>query len=193
MYILFEGIDTCGKSTQVELLKEPFPDAVYTKEPGATEFGRKAREILLGSTLHSKRAELLLFLSDRSEHFEEVIKPNLERLIISDRGFISGIAYALANDTFAFDELVAFNRFALEDHLPDLVILFETNLETLQARMAKKSLDTIEKRGLGYLLEVQKHMIRTTQKLNLPHLIVDATNPIEQIHQQITTTIRNHL
>ena len=55
MYILFEGIDTCGKSTQIELLKEIFPDAITTQEPGGTTFGQKAREILLRSELKSKR------------------------------------------------------------------------------------------------------------------------------------------
>ena len=61
MYILFEGIDTCGKSTQIDILKTKYPDIITTKEPGGTPFGLKAREILLGDTLESKRAELLLF------------------------------------------------------------------------------------------------------------------------------------
>ena len=78
MYILFEGIDTCGKSTQIELLAQKFEDIVVTKEPGGTAFGVKAREILLSDSLASKRAELLLFLADRAEHYEEVIKPNKE-------------------------------------------------------------------------------------------------------------------
>ena len=68
MYILFEGIDTCGKSTQIELLANQQPELIITKEPGGTAFGMKAREILLKDTLASKRAELLLFLADRAEH-----------------------------------------------------------------------------------------------------------------------------
>jgi dTMP kinase len=64
MYILFEGIDTCGKSTQIALIKEQHPEVLVTKEPGGTEFGVKAREILLDGRLNSKRAELLLFLAD---------------------------------------------------------------------------------------------------------------------------------
>ena len=61
MYILFEGIDTCGKSTQIELLSQKYPQIITTKEPGGTEFGKKAREILLEDSLSSKRAEFLLF------------------------------------------------------------------------------------------------------------------------------------
>ena len=151
MVILFEGIDTCGKSTQIDLIANKHPEIVITKEPGGTPFGVKAREILLADALASKRAELLLFLADRAEHYQEVIKPNKDRVIISDRGFLSGIGYALANGDFDFDELVHLNKFALEDHLPDRVVLFLTNMETLKERTSAKSLDGIELRGLEYL------------------------------------------
>ncbi|HHB95058.1 MAG TPA: dTMP kinase, partial [Campylobacterales bacterium] len=128
MYIIFEGIDTCGKTTQIDLIAKDFKDVdvVITREPGGTNFGKKAREILLSNSLNSKRAELLLFLADRSEHYTEIIKPNRDKLILSDRGFLSGIGYALANGNFDFEYLVELNRFALEDSFPDLIILFET-------------------------------------------------------------------
>jgi len=190
MYILFEGIDTCGKSTQIELLKKNIPELVITKEPGGTTFGIKAREILLADSLASKRAELLLFLADRAEHYQEVIKPNRDKVVISDRGFISGIGYALANGDFSFDELVALNRFALEEHFPDKIILFLTDMETLKARTEAKTLDGIELRGLEYLLEVQTHMKESILKLEIPHLFIDATESIENIHQAILTYLK---
>ena len=185
MYILFEGIDTCGKSTQIALLKEKYPEIITTKEPGGTPFGTHAREILLQDALHSKRAELLLFLADRAEHYEAVVKPNRDRLILSDRGFISGIGYALANGDFDFDELVTLNKFALHNDLPDRIILFLTNMETLKSRTSKKTLDGIELRGLEYLLQVQEHMKESILRLHIPHLFIDATQPIETIHELI--------
>ena len=191
MYVLFEGIDTCGKSTQIALLKEKYPDIITTHEPGGTAFGKKAREILLSDSLHSKRAELLLFLADRAEHYEEVVAPNKERLVISDRGFISGIGYALANDDFDFDELVSLNRFALKGHFPDRIILFLTDLDTLKERTAKKTLDGIELRGLEYLLRVQEHMKESILKLAIPHLFIDATRTIEEIHQTILAYLKH--
>ena len=190
MYILFEGIDTCGKSTQIELLSQKHPEIIITKEPGGTKFGIKAREILLSDSLASKRAELLLFLADRAEHYQEVIKPNKHKLVISDRGFLSGIGYALANGDFDFDELVKLNKFALEDHFPDRVILFLTDMETLQERTSQKSLDGIELRGLEYLLKVQEHMKQSILKLGIPHLFIDATDDIESIHQTILTYLK---
>jgi len=185
MYILFEGIDTCGKTTQIELLKQEFKEIIFTKEPGATEFGIKAREILLSGSIQSKKAELLLFLSDRAEHYEEIIKPNLNKTIISDRGFISGISYALANEDFDFDTLLKLNRFSLEDIMPDKVILFKTNMQTLQQRMGEKTLDGIELRGLEYLLSVQDYMISSIEKIELNHIVIDATDSIENIYNRI--------
>ena len=185
MYILFEGIDTCGKTTQIELLKQEFKEIIFTKEPGATEFGIKAREILLSGSIQSKKVELLLFLSDRAEHYEEIIKPNLNKTIISDRGFISGISYALANEDFDFDTLLKLNRFSLEDTMPDKVILFKTNMQTLQQRMGEKTLDGIELRGLEYLLSVQDYMISSIEKIELNHIVIDASDSVENIYNRI--------
>ncbi|WP_295419239.1 dTMP kinase [Sulfurovum sp.] len=190
MYILFEGIDTCGKSTQIELIAQKHPEIITTHEPGGTTFGKKAREILLEDTLASKRAELLLFLADRAEHYEEIIEPNKDKIVISDRGFISGIGYALANDDFDFEKLVRLNRFALKEHFPDKIILFLTDMKTLEERTSAKSLDVIERRGLEYLLKVQQHMKESVIKLGIPHLFVDATQDIESIHQSILTYLK---
>ena len=190
MYILFEGIDTCGKSTQIELLAEKYPEIIVTQEPGGTAFGKKAREILLADSLASKRAELLLFLADRAEHYEEVIEPNQNRIVVSDRGFISGIGYALANGDFDFEALVKLNKFALKDHFPDRIILFMTNMQTLEERTSAKNLDGIELRGLEYLLTVQGHMMESIIKLDIPHLFIDATDSIENIHQAILTYLK---
>jgi dTMP kinase len=185
VYILFEGIDTCGKSTQIERVSQKLENTIITKEPGGTTFGQEARAILLQDKLSSKRAELLLFLADRAEHYTQIIQPNPNKIILSDRGFLSGIGYALANGDFEFEELLHLNRFALEDHFPDLVILFIINEETLLQRMNEKSLDGIELRGISYLLSVQEYMLESLKKLNIPHLLIDATQSIEEIESTI--------
>ena len=187
MYVIFEGIDTCGKTTQIELLKNDFKDAITTREPGGTEFGKQIREILLSDSLASKRAELLLFLADRAEHHTQIVKPNHNKLILSDRGFLSGIGYALANGDFTFEYLMALNKFALEDKFPDLIILFETDMKTLKERTQneEKILDGIELRGLEYLLNVQDKMRESLNKLDIPYLLIDAKLSIETIHHKI--------
>jgi dTMP kinase len=195
VYIIFEGIDTCGKTTQINLLSNDFEDVVKTREPGGTEFGEKAREILLADSLASKQAELFLFLSDRAEHYTQIIKPNRNRLILSDRGFLSGIGYALANGDFDFDYLIKLNKFALEDDFPDLIILFETDIETLKNRMKNqnKKLDGIELRGLKYLISVQNEMKNILEKLDISYLLIDATEDIKTIHTKIYDRVKKEL
>ena len=187
MYVIFEGIDTAGKSTQIERLALRHPKAIITQEPGGTPFGQKARQILLEDTLHSPRAELLLFLADRAEHYDTVIAPNREGLILSDRGFLSGIGYAMASGDTGLEELIALNQFALRGDWPDEIIFFQTDLPTLQARLGEKNADGIEQRGLLYLMEVQQHMLDALRVLDIPHLIVDATRKPEAVQANIAS------
>lgn len=192
MYVLFEGIDGVGKSTQIEILASKFPDAIVTKEPGGTQLGENLREILLSSSIKiGKRAEILLFLADRAEHFEKLIQPNLGRLILSDRGFISGIAYALANDE-NLDEnvLLELNKFALNDKFADKIIFFEASPELINSRLKSRGTsDKIEARGLEYLLKVQSLMKQILIKNGFETLFVDASKSIELISKEIENFI----
>jgi len=189
MYVILEGIDRVGKSTQIELLKKTFNNAIFTKEPGATALGKKIREIVLYDEI-SEVAEILLFLADRNEHIEKVIKPNIDKLIISDRGFISGIAYANAKSNIDIDKLLELNRFAMQDLMPDKIILIEISEEELKNRMHIQELDTIEKRGINYLLNVQKIMKKTIKKTGYPYLIVDASLNVDEINKKIVDFIK---
>lgn len=190
MYIVFEGVDTSGKSTQIEILSKIHDDFIITKEPGGTTFGAHIRELLLETQSAkeelSSRSELLLFLADRAEHFDKVIKPNMDRTIISDRSFISGLAYALSNNN-DFDEnfLYAMNEFALNGTLPQKIVFFKTNKELLNKRLGKKTNDVIEKRGINYLLEVQAKMEAIIQSLHVETLHVNASDDIKEIAKQI--------
>lgn len=187
MYIIFEGIDTTGKSTQVELFKTRRDNVIQTKEPGGTNLGVKLREILLENDEKiSFNAELLLFLADRAEHYEKIVKPNSDKDIISDRGFISGIAYAIANHPeLSFEFLIELNRFALGENLPKKIVLFKTNYELITQRLGNKEKDTIEQRGIEYLLKVQDIMEETLKALHVNYLVVDASDTIEDIYKQI--------
>jgi dTMP kinase len=188
MYIIFEGIDTTGKSTQVELFGNRHADVLTTKEPGGTKVGLKLREILLESDEKlGFNAELFLFLADRAEHYEKVVKPVVhEKYVIRDRGMISGIAYALANHPeLDFDFLLHVNKFALAGNLPDKVVLFKTNHELITKRLGNKEQDTIELRGIEYLLKVQDIMKTTLKALHVEYLEVDSSDSIEEIYKQI--------
>jgi len=191
VYIAIEGIDTAGKSTQIAKLKEHFKDAVITKEPGGTKAGEKIREIVLEASLVSKKAEFLLFLADRAEHVEEVIKPNKSRLIISDRSAISGVAYALIQGSIDVKDLVALNDFATDGIYPDIAFLLRLTPEELAKRLSQKELDGIEKRGVEYLLAIQEAIIEAAILLGIELVIIDATKSIEQITQAIIKRIED--
>lgn len=187
MYIVFEGIDTSGKSTQVEILGRLYGDIIMTKEPGGTEFGAHIRRLLLH--IHKglgNKSELFLFLADRAEHFHKVIKPNSNKTIISDRSLISGMAYALSdNEDFDYDFLYRLNEFALEGILPEKIVFFKMNENLLTKRLSEKPHDTIEKRGIGYLLNVQNKMEEIMEKLDIEVLVIDASWEIKKITKQI--------
>jgi dTMP kinase len=182
MYLVVEGIDTAGKSTQLDILKQEFPDAVFTKEPGGTKIGVKLREMALNGHASSPIAEMFLFLADRAEHIEAVITPNLERNVISDRSLISGIAYA---STLPLDEMISLNKLATNNTMPSHVILLELSKEELTKRLSAKSNDSIESRGIDYLLNIQNRLKETCIKMNLNYVFIDASNSIEDIKEFI--------
>ena len=192
MYILFEGIDGAGKSTQIARLAAAFPQAIVTKEPGGTKLGENLREILLKENDLDKRAEILLFLADRAEHFGKIIKPNLDKMILSDRGFVSGMAYALAGGNFSFEELLNLNKFALQGNFPQKIVFFKANESTLRSRLGSRTqMDGIEARGFAYLLRVQDAMEEILQKLDVRYVTIDAALDEEKITNLIKEFIND--
>ena len=191
MYIAIEGIDTAGKSTQISNLSKEFPDAVITKEPGATEIGKEIREMVLSAKTQSKKAEFLLFLADRAEHIKEVIEPNLNKMIISDRSAVSGVAYALVQGEIDKVDLVSLNNFATNGIYPQKVFLLRLTKEELEYRLSQKKLDGIELRGSEYLLKIQDAIIKATKLLNLELITIDATKSIEEITKEILNNMKD--
>ena len=188
MYIAIEGIDTAGKSTQIEMLKKEYKNALFIKEPGFSPLGVKLRKIIFEDEI-SKKAELFLFLADRSELIEKTVKPNLNKLIISDRSVISGIAYAM--EFFDFDFLVNLNRFATNGIFPQKVIILTLNKNELKKRLSSKNNDNIEKRGVEYLLNIQENLIQTCNRLEIPYILIDASNPTQAINFRIKKVIND--
>jgi dTMP kinase len=182
MYVVIEGVDTAGKSTQLDILKQNYPNAVFTKEPGGTQLGIKLRQMALNAEAKSPIAEMFLFLADRAEHLKQIIEPNLNKMIISDRSMISGIAYA---KNMALEVVLPLNLIATNNTLPTHVILLELSAKELQFRLSQKKIDGIESRGIEYLLDIQDRMKQTIEKLNINHIYIDASLSIETISQHI--------
>jgi len=190
MYIAIEGIDTAGKSTQIEKLSEIYKDAIITKEPGGTTIGQEIRSLVLSARAKSKKAEFLLFLADRAEHITEVIEPNIEKsMIISDRSAVSGVAYALIQGDISSKELVELNNFATNGIYPQKVFLLRLTKNELEYRLSQKQLDGIELRGSEYLLKIQDAIIEATKLLNIELVEIDASKDIQTITKEIIDNI----
>lgn len=188
MLINFEGVDGAGKSTQINMLKEIYKDAIITKEPGGTELGLMIRNYLMSSASKiSQRAEIFLFLADRAEHYEKVLKPNYGNLILSDRSFVSGLAYAMANDdNLDIKTLIELNKFALCSDFGDKFVFLKADENLIRQRLFSRGQnDDIESRGIEYLMRVQGFMSIILDDLKFEVLEIDASLSPEIIHNKI--------
>ena len=147
LFITFEGIEASGKSTQAEALAREFGDrALLTREPGGTPLGRRVREILLDATTTPiPDVEALLFLADRAQHLDEVVRPALaeRRVVISDRYQDSSVAYQSVGR--GVGDLIPSVFKHIDGLTPDLTILIDLDvpvaLERLHRRGAANRLD----------------------------------------------------
>ncbi len=144
--ITFEGIDGCGKTTQLRMLdriltSRSFP-FVSTREPGGTELGKMIRAALLNVSPHSvdPLAELLLYAADRAQHVREFIAPNLAQglLVLSDRFYDATTAYQGYGRGFDLALIKMLNELATAGLKPDLTLLFEIDVATGMERIHRR-------------------------------------------------------
>ncbi len=136
--ITFEGIDGCGKSTQMRLLGQYLTErgvaVVSTREPGGTELGRKVRSALLdgGAGSVEPLAELLLYAADRAQHVRRVILPALVegKVVLSDRFYDATTVYQGYARGFDLELVNQLNELATGGLKPDLTLLFDLDVET---------------------------------------------------------------
>jgi len=147
LFITFEGIEGCGKSTQakrlVNRLRELAVPLVFTLEPGGTSVGQKIRRILLDSRNQhlSPLAELLLYAADRAQHVEEVIKPALEqeKWVLCDRFFDATTVYQGYARGLDMKLIVTLNEKASPGIRPDITFLIDCAVEVGLERALKRN------------------------------------------------------
>jgi dTMP kinase len=154
--ITFEGIDGCGKTTQLRMLERILTSRgipyISTREPGGTELGKMIRAALLNVSPHSvdPLAELLLYAADRAQHVREVIVPNLAAglLVLSDRFYDATTVYQGVGRGFNLKLIKQLNDLATGGLTPDLTLLFDidvaTGLERIHRRGGKAAGNTAE-------------------------------------------------
>ncbi|MDX3228351.1 dTMP kinase [Streptomyces sp. ME19-01-6] len=195
-FIVVEGGDGAGKTTQVEALAEWIRakghEVVVTREPGATAIGKRLRSILLdvSSAGISHRAEALLYAADRAEHVDSVVRPALERgaVVISDRYIDSSVAYQGAGRDLAPTEIARISRWATNGLVPHLTVLLDVAPETARERFTEAP-DRLESEPAEFHQRVRNGFLTLAAADPARYLVVDAG----QLPEAVTAVVRHRL
>jgi len=199
MFITFEGIDFCGKSTQVELLKEYLTEknkmVQVIREPGGTEISEKIREILLDKKNNAMvmETEIFLFSASRAQLVREVIRPYLQKgfYVISDRFHDSSTAYQGYGRGLSVDAILKIHNLAIGNTVPDLTFIIDIPTSVALERKRNKShseLDRIEISNNTFYEKVRVGYLELSTK-EKRFRVLDGTQNIKLIHEKIISEI----
>ncbi|MEU1885273.1 dTMP kinase [Micromonospora sp. WMMD987] len=192
LFVVFEGGEGGGKSTQLETLaarlREQGRDVVVTREPGATVMGERIRAMVLedsGADAPSPRAEALLYAADRAHHVATVVRPALIRgaVVISDRYVDSSLAYQGAGRTLPVEEVSWLSSWATGGLKPDLVVLLDIDPRTGLSRAAARNrgADRLEAESVAFHERVRYAFLDLAANDPKRYLVLDAARPIGEI------------
>jgi dTMP kinase len=201
MFITFEGIDFCGKSTQVGLLRdyllEQKKNVHLIREPGGTEISEKIREILLDKKNNAMvmETEIFLFSASRAQLVREVIRPYLQKgyYVISDRFHDSSTAYQGFGRGLSVDAILNIHNLAIGKTIPDITFFIDIPNEIAMARkknIAHSDLDRIEVSDNTFYERVRKGYLYLAEK-EKRFRVIDGTQNIKQINEQIINEIKS--
>ena len=191
-FITFEGIDGCGKSTQVKMLIEKLEqlgmDVITIREPGGTRISESIRDILLYRDTHelSERTEALLMTASRAQLTNEIILPALDKgtWVIADRYADSTLAYQGGGRQVDINSLEKLNQFATYDIVPDLTYFIDI-LPDEGVKRQKAKLDRIEQAGIDFQSKVRNLYLKLAEKYSDRIIIINGQEDINTIHKNI--------
>ena len=191
LFITFEGIDGCGKSTQLNLLanyliKKGY-EVIITREPGGKGLGEKIREILLNYDGEvSSNCEAFLFLADRAQHIDTIVKPAVEagKIVLCDRHTDSTIAYQGYGRGVDIQRLKMLNNLATSGFVPDLTLVFDVDVETSMLRVGKTQ-DRMESAGVEFFERVREGYLEIGKTEPERVKVISSKDSIENIFEQV--------
>jgi dTMP kinase len=198
-FIVLDGPDGCGKSTQAkalsEWLRKQGVDVATFRDPGTTDIGEKIREILLSPSHEAMgvRCEMLLYMAARVQLWEEKIKPALAagKCVVMDRWLSSTCAYQGYAGGFGTANVMRIAEMCLERPWPDLTLVLDVEQAVATKRMARE-LDRMEMKGKEYHEKVRKGFLEllTTGK-NVE--VIDAGKEVGEVHFQVLKLVAERL
>jgi len=200
-FIVFEGIDGCGKTTQINEIFKWLPTSnlisndssiVKTREPGGSLLGAKLRELILSNNkdnVPTNLTELLLYSADRAEHVTKIITPALKKgdWVLSDRFSGSTLAYQGYGRNIDKEIIKQLEIIACQGQKPDITFFLDISIEESLARRKNQIPDRLESEGVNFLRKVNIGFKKIAQENNW--IVISASND----KKNITTTIKKTL
>lgn len=197
-FIVIDGPDGCGKSTQVRLLaawlKKSTIEVKTYRDPGDTKIGEEIRAILLNPRHKAMdtRTELLLYMAARAQLWQEKIAPALKKgsCVVLDRWLSSTCAYQGFAGGFGIDSVIKLAKNCLEKVWPDLTVILDVDIKAASSRL-KKNLDRMEQKGNAYHEEVRQGFL--TLAGNRPDfVVVNSVQAVEIVKSQLMDALEKH-
>ncbi|MFI5839649.1 dTMP kinase [Catenuloplanes sp. NPDC051500] len=197
LFVVFEGGEGAGKSTQVKQLAEALRahgrTVVVTREPGATDIGAEIRNLVLHGSPPSPRAEALLYAADRAHHVATVVRPALARgeVVISDRYIDSSLAYQGAGRTLPVEEISWLSSWATGGLKPDLVVLLDVDPQVGLARAVGRGdgTDRLESEALAFHERVRYAFLDLAAADPRRYLVLDASHPPDELAGDVVARV----
>lgn len=204
-FLTFEGIDGCGKSTQMRILASDLRlrgyEVITTREPGGTQFGNRLREVLLDIDEQvDPLAELLVFAADRAQHVRTLIRPGLEsnHIVLSDRYADATAAYQGAGRGFPASTINHAIKLATGGLKPDLTLLFDLPVEVSLKRARQRHHegirpDRLDVEDVKFYERVRSSYLKLASAEPKRFRIIDAGKAVEDVHAQVTKVVNEFL
>jgi len=203
-FIVIEGIDGCGKSTQIDELSKWLPNSglikrdsklITTREPGGSQLGKKLRGLILDKNSNNKPSsltELLLYSADRAEHVSKIISPALNNndWVICDRFSDSTLAYQGYGRNINLEIIKNIESIVCQGEYPDLTFFLDISPEESLLRRKNKTPDRIESEGIRFLEKVNEGFKQIAKEKNWK--VISASQNIKAISDQIKDTLLNN-